>query len=209
MLLLAAAAAPLWWGHAASTWLSIGAAGGLAALVMALLWRLAQQERANAAALDRFAARLREGDVAGALRAVRANGKRAITAWGDLDDNASSSGAAAAPSAASPAASSLLGNSGAPSRFDRGAREVELALGERERRWQARMRLSADWHWETDETLKLTWVSQDLASLVKLGVQPADLIGHRLDAVPLFGAPAGGLGAAARSEWRNARRCAT
>jgi PAS domain S-box-containing protein len=192
LLLLAAAAAPLWWGHAASTWLSIGAAGGLAALVMALLWRLAQQERANAAALDRFAARLREGDVAGALRAVRANGKRAITAWGDLDDNASSSGAAAAPSAASPAASSLLGNSGAPSRFDRGAREVELALGERERRWQARMRLSADWHWETDETLKLTWVSQDLASLVKLGVQPADLIGHRLDAVPLFGAPAGG-----------------
>ena len=54
------------------------------------------------------------------------------------------------------------------------------------------MRLSADWHWETDRDLQLTWVSQDLASLVKLGVQPADLIGHRLDAVPLFQPPEGG-----------------
>jgi hypothetical protein len=145
-VLLAAATAPLWWGHPSAAWLSIGAAGGLAAFVMALLWRLAQQERSNAAALDRFAARLRQGDVAGALRAVRADGQRAISAWGDLDDGASSRPATAAPSTALPAASSLLGSAGAPSRFDRGAREVELALGERERRWQARMRLSADWH---------------------------------------------------------------
>jgi PAS domain S-box-containing protein len=78
------------------------------------------------------------------------------------------------------------------SQFDQHARDIEVALGERERRWQARMRLSADWHWETDAELKITWVSQDLASLVKLGVQPADLIGHRLDAVPVFEPPDGG-----------------
>jgi hypothetical protein len=189
--LLVAATAPLWWSHAAAAWLAIGAAGALAAIVLALLWRLARQERANAEALDRFAARLREGDVAGALRAVRAEGARAISAWGDLDDGESGRSATRSSTAPPPAPSSLLA-SGVASRFDRGAREVELALGERERRWQARMRLSADWHWETDDTLTLTWVSQDLASLVKLGVQPQDLIGHRLDAVPLFGAPVGG-----------------
>jgi PAS domain S-box-containing protein len=189
LALLVAATAPLWWSHRAAFWLSIGAAGASAALASVLLWRLAQQERANAAALDGFASRLREGDVAGALRAVRADGARAVSNWADLDDGSQSP--PAPHSSALPAASSLL-SAGAPSRFDLGAREVETALGERERRWQARMRLSADWHWETDASLVFTWVSQDLASLVKLGVQPTDLIGHRLDAVPLFGAPAGG-----------------
>ena len=78
------------------------------------------------------------------------------------------------------------------SRFGSVARDVERALGERERRWQARMRLSADWHWETDAELRFSWVSRDLASLVKLGVQPSDLIGHRLDDVPVFEPPEGG-----------------
>ena len=57
------------------------------------------------------------------------------------------------------------------------------------------MRLSADWHWETDAELRFTWVSQDLASLVKLGVQPSDLLGHRIDAVPVFEPPAEGWAA--------------
>jgi PAS domain S-box-containing protein len=187
-LLLIVASAPLWLGDGRlALWLSLGAAALLAALALGLLWRLTQQARSNALALDRFANRLREGDVAGALRAVRAGSAKLMTAGGDLDDGGSG---APAPSTALPAPSSLMG--AAPSRFDRGAREVELALGERERRWQARMRLSADWHWETDATLTLTWVSQDLASLVKLGAQPSDLVGHRLDAVPLFQPPVGG-----------------
>jgi hypothetical protein len=57
------------------------------------------------------------------------------------------------------------------------------------------MRLSADWHWETDAEMRFTWVSRDLASLVKLGVQPTDLIGHRIDAVPAFEPPEGGWAA--------------
>jgi len=55
--------------------------------------------------------------------------------------------------------------------------------------YSQRLRLSADWHWETDPQMRFSWVSRDLASLVKLGVRPGDLVGHRLDAVPLFEAP--------------------
>jgi PAS domain S-box-containing protein len=194
VMLSATAAAPLWWrGSATALWLAAGAAALLALSALLLLRRLSRQTRANAQALDRFAARLREGDVAGALRAVRADGPRVISAWGALDEAGSSQHQSAAPpSSTALGASSLFADS--LSRFGRGAREVELALGERERRWQARMRLSADWHWETNDQIVITWVSQDLASLVKLGVQPSDLVGRRLDAVPLFQPPAGGWG---------------
>jgi PAS domain S-box-containing protein len=188
--LLVLASAQLWWpeGRAIGWWSTL-AAVLLAAAALELLRRLARETRANAQALDHFAQRLRAGDVAGALRAVRAESPQATSAWGALDEGGG------APAASGPATSSEPSSSGfsdAPSRFGVGAREVELALGERERRWQARMRLSADWHWETDESMRFTWVSQDLASLGKLGVQPADLLGKRLDAVPLFHAPAGG-----------------
>lgn len=183
VLLVIVAMTPLWWrGSPLATWLAAVAAALLAGAAVLLLQRLARQTRANALALHRFAERLRQGDVAGALRAVRAEGPHATSAWGALDDGA-------APSSPVPAPSQ---HGDAPSRFDRGAREVEIALGERERRWQARMRLSADWHWETDERLRFSWVSQDLASLGKLGVQPADLLGRRMDMVPLFQPPAGG-----------------
>ena len=186
--LLVLAAAPQWWsgGGNRATVLSLAAAAALAGAAGWLLLRLSRQMRANAKALDAFAEHLRRGDVAAALRAVRAEGRRVVTVWGDLDEDGAPS---TQPASLQPAASQL---GDTPSRFERGAREVELALGERERRWQARMRLSADWHWETDDQLVLTWVSQDLASLVKLGVQPADLVGHRLDDVPLFQPPAGG-----------------
>jgi PAS domain S-box-containing protein len=188
-LVVGLVAAPLVWpASTVARWLSVGAAALLATGAVALLFEMARQTRANALALDQFARHLRGGDVAGALRAVRAESAKASSAWGALD------GADSTPSThdtVSTHASSLL-NAGPPSRFDRGAREVEIALGERERRWQARMRLSADWHWETDSDLVITWVSQDLASLVKLGVQPSDLIGHRLDAVPGFKPPSQG-----------------
>jgi hypothetical protein len=69
---------------------------------------------------------------------------------------------------------------------------VEHALSERERRWKARARLSADWYWETDRELRLSWVSEDLKSHVKLGLKPEDLIGRRHDEVPHYKPPEGG-----------------
>jgi PAS domain S-box-containing protein len=155
----------------------VAAALLLGGVALGLLRQLVRDANRDAHALGAFASRLRGGDVAGALRAVRAESPSAISVWAQL-----SSTPGREPGAA------------LPSQFDRRAHEVEVALGQREQRWQARMRLSADWHWETNADLRLTWVSQDLASLVKLGVQPADLIGHRLDAVPLFEAPDGGWG---------------
>ncbi len=179
IVLLATVAVVLAWraSQGSPAW---GATGVLASLLLggAALWlvrRLVRDTNRDAQALAAFAERLRGGDVAGALRAVRAESPGAISVWGQLGGVA-----AGEPTAA------------AASQFDQQAHEVEVALGAREQRWQARMRLSADWHWETDGELKLIWVSQDLASLVKLGVQPADLIGHRLDAVPLFQPPDGG-----------------
>jgi len=148
--------------------------GAVGAAALLLLRRQARQAQHDVQALGAFAQHLRSGDVGAALRAVRADAPGATTVWGD--DTATERVDTGTPA----------------SQFDVQAREVEVALGERERRWQARMRLSADWHWETDAALVLNWVSQDLASLVKLGVQPGDLIGHRLDAVPLFDPPEGG-----------------
>jgi PAS domain S-box-containing protein len=181
VLLLAVAAAVLLWRFAglAEVPALLAAAGALllGGLALGVLGRQWRRGRADARALRDFAGHLREGDVSGALRAVRAESPSAISIW------SVHSGAGLRDSARP---------SAPPSQFDQHARQVELALGERERRWQARMRLSADWHWETDSALQIVWVSQDLASLQKLGVQPADLTGHRLDAVPVFEPPEGG-----------------
>jgi PAS domain S-box-containing protein len=72
------------------------------------------------------------------------------------------------------------------------AQGVEQALSERERRWTARARLSADWYWETDRDLRFSWVSDDLKSHVKLGLQPEDLLGRRHDEVEHYAPPEGG-----------------
>jgi PAS domain S-box-containing protein len=173
IVLLVGVAAALAWRTAdhSMPWAAAGVASsvGLGVAALWLLRRLVRGALKDSNALAVFAQRLREGDVAAALRAVRAETTSAISVWG-----AHSGAAATTPP---------------PSQFDQHAHEVEVALGEREQRWQARMRLSADWHWETDRDLDITWVSQDLASLVKLGVRPADLIGRRLDVVPLFQPP--------------------
>ena len=179
--LVVLAAAPLWWPSRSGSvaWVAAAAALALGFGTVQLLRRLSRESRATSAALDEFAQRLREGDVGAALRAVRVDSRLA-------PDTASSGNAAD-----SGESSGLAQGSAWPtvSRFGSMAREVERALGERERRWQARMRLSADWHWETDAELRFTWVSRDLASLVKLGVQPSDLVGQPIDAVPLFEPP--------------------
>jgi PAS domain S-box-containing protein len=175
-VLVVLAAAPMWWprGSAGVAGLAAAAAVALGLATLVLLQRATRESRRTAAALDQFAQRLREGDVSGALRAVRADS----TLPPDTEADSGSTGSWPAVS-----------------RFGSMAREVERALGERERRWQARMRLSADWHWETDAELRFSWVSRDLASLVKLGVQPSDLVGRRIDAVPMFEAPEEGWAA--------------
>jgi len=170
-LLVLMAAMPLWLpsGASPSRW-TVVAAAALLAVITFVLFRIALREsRENTRAFDQFAQRLREGDVGGALRAVHVD--------------------SSAPSDSGHASGVSGGIWPVSSRF---GKEVEGVLGERERRWQARMRLSADWHWETDVDLRFTWVSRDLASLVKLGVQPGDLIGRRIDAVPVFEVPEGG-----------------
>ena len=166
MLALAAivllALALLWSSGGTAAWPSAVTTLVLGAVAMLLVWRATREAQANALALAEFSQHLQVGDVSGALRAVRVD--------------------TSLPSVTEP-----LG--ARPSSFDRAALEVEHTLGERERRWQARMRLSADWHWETDAALRFSWVSSDLASLVKLGVQPSDLVGHRVDEVALFEPP--------------------
>jgi PAS domain S-box-containing protein len=170
-LLVLMAAMPLWLSSGAGVrgWTVVAAAAVLGATTLVLFRLAARESHETARALEQFAQRLREGDVGGALRAV------------NVDGAVSSDGRPA---------SSVSGGTWSPS--SRFGKEVEGVLGERERRWQARMRLSADWHWETDPQLRFTWVSRDLASLVKLGVQPGDLIGRRIDAVPAFEVPEGG-----------------
>ena len=176
LLLVLLAVVAAWWPPAGvgARWGLAGLGVGLGAAVLLFLRRELLASRASEHALGEFSRRLREGDVGGALRAVRAD-----TQAPDSRHDAADTG----------------GSWPAISRFGTVAREVERTLGEREQRWQARMRLSADWHWETDNTLRFSWVSRDLASLVKLGVQPADLIGKRIDAVPMFEPPEGGWAA--------------
>ncbi len=165
------ALSPLWWppGAPGATWVATAAVIALGVASVGLLRRAQREAATTAQALESFAQRLRDGDVSGALRVLQADSGL----MRDSTDPVASS-ASVWP---------------ATSRFGSVTREVERALGDRERRWQARMRLSADWHWETDAATQFTWVSHDLASLVKLGVQPGDLVGRRLDAVPLFAAP--------------------
>jgi len=80
----------------------------------------------------------------------------------------------------------------ATSTLDAVASGVEQALGVREWRWKARARLSADWYWETDDQLRISWLSEDLKSPLKLGLRREDLIGRRYDEVIHFSAPEGG-----------------
>ncbi|HET9975876.1 MAG TPA: PAS domain-containing sensor histidine kinase [Burkholderiaceae bacterium] len=150
---------------------------GLGALAVATFVHLAMQARVHAATLARFTDALRDGDVGAALRVLRTPvSAPPASVWASL------LGAAADPPPA-------LDES---SRFGQAARSVEAAFGERERRWQARMRLSADWHWETGADLRLSWVSHDIASLAKLGLKAEELLGNRLDEVSAFREPEGG-----------------
>ena len=78
---------------------------------------------------------------------------------------------------------------GAPSAFDALASGMESALGESERRWQALADLSADWYWESDRQLRLSWLSGAAPQALAPGLDDAALLGRRLDQIPVFRPP--------------------
>jgi PAS domain S-box-containing protein len=81
---------------------------------------------------------------------------------------------------------------GAPSAFGALASGMESALGESERRWQALADLSADWYWESDRQLRLSWLSGAAPQALAPGLDEAALLGRRLDQIGLFRAPESG-----------------
>jgi PAS domain S-box-containing protein len=84
---------------------------------------------------------------------------------------------------------------GTPSAFDALASGVETALGEADRRWQALAELSADWFWEADRQLRLSWLSGAAAQALAPGLDDAVLLGRRLDQIGLFHPPEQGWAA--------------
>lgn len=160
-------------GEVTMLWAMVAALGVGGALC---LHRLLRERRAIARALARFALELRQGDIESTPPAVRTGPAAAVLESGHPVDAAA-------------------GANDARRRVDVLVGEVEHALAEREGRWQRRMRLSLDWHWEIDADLRFTRVSPDIASLIKLGAQPVDLVGHRIDDAPLFQPPEQGWAA--------------
>jgi PAS domain S-box-containing protein len=78
---------------------------------------------------------------------------------------------------------------GAPSAFDALASGMESALGASERRWQALADLSADWYWESDRQLRLSWLSGGAPQALAPGLDDAALLGRRLDQIAVFRPP--------------------
>jgi len=78
---------------------------------------------------------------------------------------------------------------GAPSAFDALASGMESALGASERRWQALADLSADWYWESDRHLRLSWLSGAAPQALAPGLDDAALLGRRLDQITVFRPP--------------------
>lgn len=62
--------------------------------------------------------------------------------------------------------------------------------GVSERRWRALAELSADWYWETDEAMRLSWVSSTTPLTTQLGWPIDELIGRRRDQIGAYDAPA-------------------
>jgi PAS domain S-box-containing protein len=82
-----------------------------------------------------------------------------------------------------------------PSAFGDLANQVEGVMGESERRWQARVELSLEWYWETDERHRLSSLSAD-APLVKPADRAlGDLLGRRHDELGFVHPPGGGWAA--------------
>ena len=183
---------------AAGTVVAAGAAGGLCAAVVAALARPA------GLAGGRGGGAGRRRPAAGAPAGPRVERRRA-QALGRLCAASARrrcrrcAARRAAPTAGAPRTSGTPARPAARGRQSRAsaacAREVERALGERERRWQARMRLSADWHWETDAELRFS-----------LGLARPGVAGQARRAAGRPGRPPHRRGAAVRSRRKGAGR---
>jgi len=79
-----------------------------------------------------------------------------------------------------------------PSAFGDLADQVEGVMGESERRWQARVELSNEWYWETDEKHRLSSLSADAPMVKPAGRALGDVLGRRHDELGFVHAPAGG-----------------
>ncbi|MBK1689902.1 sensor histidine kinase [Rubrivivax gelatinosus] len=66
--------------------------------------------------------------------------------------------------------------------------------GVSERRWHALADLSADWYWETDEQMRLSWVSGSTPLTTLLGWPLEELLGRRRDEIGAYDPPALGWG---------------
>jgi hypothetical protein len=64
-----------------------------------------------------------------------------------------------------------------PSAFGDLADQVEGVMGESERRWQARVELSQEWYWESDERHRLSSLSADAPIVKPAGRALGDLLG--------------------------------
>jgi len=79
-----------------------------------------------------------------------------------------------------------------PSAFGDLADQVEGVMGESERRWEARVDLSHEWYWETDERHRLSSLSADAPLVKPAGRALGDLLGRRHDELAFVLAPPGG-----------------
>lgn len=79
-----------------------------------------------------------------------------------------------------------------PSAFGDLADQVEGVMGESERRWQARVELSREWYWETDENHRLSSLSADAPLVKPAGRALGDVLGRRHDELSFMHPPGGG-----------------
>jgi hypothetical protein len=83
----------------------------------------------------------------------------------------------------------------APSGFGDLANQVEGVMGESERRWQARVELSLEWYWETDDRHRLSSMSAEAPIVKPADRALGDVLGRRYDELGFVHPPADGWAA--------------
>jgi PAS domain S-box-containing protein len=82
-----------------------------------------------------------------------------------------------------------------PSAFGDLANQVEGVMGEQERRWQARVELSQEWYWESDERHRLSSLSAEAPMVKPADRALGDVLGRRHDELGFVHPPGGGWAA--------------
>jgi PAS domain S-box-containing protein len=82
-----------------------------------------------------------------------------------------------------------------PSAFGDLANQVEGVMGEQERRWQARVELSQEWYWESDERHRLSSLSAEAPIVKPADRALGDVLGRRHDELGFVHPPVGGWAA--------------